>query len=78
MSSRRQNELRFTEWDELPGGGRLYRRVITGRSGWRAVYCKEVDSNESTQRFWQEIFDEEGRLREIHEKFPVDRGHRQV
>jgi len=78
VSSRRQNELRFAEWDELPNGGRLYRKVVSGKSGWRAVYFKEVDSNENTTRFWQEIFDDENRLREIHEKFPVDRGHKRV
>jgi len=78
VSSRRQNELRFAEWDELPSGGRLYRKVVSGKSGWRAVYFKEVDSNENTTRFWQEISDDENRLREIHEKFPVDRGHKRV
>jgi hypothetical protein len=78
VSTRKQNELRFPEWQDLAGGGRLYRRVVTGRSGWRAIYCMEVDPSENTQKFWQEIFDDQGRLREIHEKFPVDRGHKRV
>lgn len=78
MSSRTQNEQRFTEWQELPEGGRLYQRRVTGRTGWVAIYCKQVDQTERTLRFWQEIRDESGRLREIHEKFPVDRGHLKV
>jgi len=28
--------------------------------------------------FWQEIYDDTGRLVEIHEKFPVDKGHQKV
>jgi hypothetical protein len=78
MSSRRQNELRFLYWDDLPGGGRLYRLPVPGRLGWSAVYFKEVDIDEQTLRFWQEIYDETGRLIEVHEKFPVDKGHRKV
>jgi hypothetical protein len=39
---------------------------------------KEVDANETTLRFWQEIYNEEGRLVEVHEKYPVDRGHQSV
>lgn len=46
-----------------------------GRKGWSARYVKEVDAEENTVRFWQEIYDERGRLVEIHEKFPVDKGH---
>jgi hypothetical protein len=43
-----------------------------------ARYFKEVDANETTTRFWQEIVDAHGRLVEIHVKFPVDEGHRNV
>ena len=78
MSTRKQNEQRFKTWKELHGGGRLYQQFVAGRSGWSAVYCKEVDSSENTVRFWQEIFDDSGCLREIHEKFPVDQGHRKI
>jgi len=45
---------------------------------WRARYLKEVDAREKTTRFWQEIYDEHGRLVEIHEKHPVDKGHQKV
>lgn len=39
---------------------------------------KEVDANENALRFWQEIYDGQGKLVETHEKFPVDKGHRKV
>jgi hypothetical protein len=78
MSSREQNERKFGQWTTLPSGGRHYWRDIPGRSGWRARYCKEVDASADTQRFWQELYDETGNLVEIHEKFPVDRGHEKV
>ena len=42
-------------------------------------YLKEVDSGETTLRFWQEVYDDQGKLVEIHEKFPVDEeGHQKV
>jgi len=78
VSSRTANERKFGNWEPTAKGGRIYRRLIAGRSGWLAAYCKEVDEQETTLRFWQEILDESGRLREIHEKFPVDHGHRKV
>jgi hypothetical protein len=78
LGSRTQNERRFTHWQNLPGGGRLYSSDVRGRSGWSARYLKEVDANENTVRFWQEIRDDHGRLVEVHEKYPVDRGHRKT
>ena len=78
MSTRAQNEKKFGAWDELPGGGRRYRLDVTGRLGWRARYLKEVDAGEKITRFWQEVFDGSGQLVEIHEKYPVDTGHRKV
>lgn len=78
MSNQSQNEKKFESWEELALGGRRYRREVPGRSGWKAIYWKEVDQDETTLRFWQEIHDESGRLVEIHEKFPVDRGHKKV
>jgi len=78
MSTRAQNEKKFGEWDELPGGGRLYRLDVVGRSGWLARYLKEVGTNETTIRFWQEIYDDRGKLAEVHEKYPVDKGHKKV
>jgi hypothetical protein len=78
MSTRAQNENKFGHWDELANGGRRYWLDVAGRTGWRARYLKEVDDLESTLRFWQEIYDEQGNLAEIHEKFPVDKGHQKV
>ena len=49
-----------------------------GRRGWKAFYVKIVDSNEETVRFFQEIYDNKGVLAEVHEKFPVDKGHKNV
>jgi len=33
---------------------------------------------EETVKFYQEVYDTDGNLVEIHEKFPVDKGHRKV
>jgi hypothetical protein len=78
MTSREQNERKFERWIDLPGGGRHYYLDVDGHHGWRARYIKAVDANENTLRFWQEIYDESGKLIEIHQKFPVDEGHRKV
>lgn len=78
MSTRAQNEKKFAHWDELPGGGRRYRMDVRDRLGWLARYWKEVDANETTLRFWQEIYDDQGNLVEIHEKFPIDKGHKKA
>ncbi len=78
MSTRTQNEKKFGNWEELPGGGRRYWIEIVGRQGWRARYVKEVDAAETTLRFWQEVYDEQAQLVEIHEKYPVDKGHRKA
>jgi len=78
MSARSQNEKNFGQWDELAGGGRRYWLEVSGRLGWRARYFKEVDARETTLRFWQEIYDDHGKLVEIHEKYPLDKGHQKV
>ncbi len=78
MSTRAQNEKKFGNWNDVPGGGRRYWRDVVGTMGWRARYLKEVDEQETTVRFWQEIHDEQGKLVEIHEKYPVDKGHQKV
>ena len=80
MDARRRqlNERKFGHWQDLPSGGRRYWLEVSGRSGWKARYVKEVDADESTVTFYQEVYDEAGRLREVHHKYPVDLGHRQV
>jgi hypothetical protein len=71
-------DRKFKRWEELPNGGRRYVREFIGRASGRARYIKEVDSNERTVRFAQEIYDAAGKLIEVHEKFPVDSGHKQL
>lgn len=78
MSTRPQNEKKFGSWEDLPGGGRRYWLDVLGRQGWCARYLKEVDASESTLRFRQEIYDEQGRLVEVHDKYPVDKGHQKA
>jgi hypothetical protein len=78
MSTREQNERKFPSWRELNEGGRIYWIDVKGRQGWLARYLKIVNASEVTVRFWQEIYDDSGRLIEVHQKFPVDEGHRKV
>ena len=78
MGSREQNERKFVRWRQLISGGRCYELDVPGKQGWSARYLKEVDADENTVRFWQEIYDENNQLVEIHEKYPVDLGHRKV
>ena len=78
MSTRASNEKKFGQWEELPAGGRRYHLDVHGKMGWAARYLKEVDVNETTLRFWQEIYDQTGKLVEIHEKFPLDKGHQKL
>jgi hypothetical protein len=78
MGLKGQNEKRFGQWVVLPDGGRRYWRDIFGHTGGRARYCKVVGPMEDTRRFWQEIYDVGGNLVQIHEKFPVDKGHQRI
>lgn len=78
MSTREQNERKFPKWIDLPNGGRRYWLDVSGRLGWRARYIKEVDANEETTTFFQEIYNETGVLVEVHHKFPEDTGHRKL
>ena len=78
MGTRAANERKFPFWEELPDGGRRYWIHVAGRQGWLARYVKEVDAHERTRRFRQEIYDSQGNLVEIHEKYPLDRGHRRT
>ena len=75
---RQQNEKKFEEWEQLPNGGRRYWYDVPGHGGWKARYVKEVDVDEITTKFYQEIYDDKDNLREIHEKYPEDKGHRKI
>lgn len=78
VDKRLENERKFKSWKTLPNGGRVYRLVVAGRRGWLAQYVKEVTAEEETVRFVQEIYDDQGVLVEIHEKYPVDTGHKKL
>jgi hypothetical protein len=73
-----QNERKFSSWEALPNGGRRYRYDVEGRLGWKARYVKEVDANETTTSFFQEIYNDQGTLVEIHQKYPIDTGHKRI
>lgn len=75
INKRKENEGKFSNWEENPDGSRIYWFEIEGRMGWKAKYLKKVDINEVTLSFWQEIYDESGIIVEVHEKFPIDKGH---
>jgi hypothetical protein len=77
MSSRNANEKKYKNWNELVSG-RLYWRMVHGKYGWHAIYYKEVDENETITKLWQEIYNEDGVLKEIHEKYPEDKGHQKL
>ena len=77
-TKRLHNEREFDEWIETEEGGRIYSFEIAGKHGWKAKYIKEVDVEETTIKFWQEIYDEHNMLKEIHEKYPVDKGHQKL
>jgi hypothetical protein len=76
MTTRNENERKFPNWEDLPAGGRRYWLDVAGRRGRWARYVKVVDENERTVQFYQEIYDRAGALVEVHEKFPIDKGHR--
>ena len=75
---RKLNEAKFSNWLDLPNRGRRYWYEVKGKYGFKAKYVKEVDFNEETVKFYQEIYDENNNLIEIHEKFPVNRGHKRL
>ncbi len=75
---RKSNEKEYDLWIEKSGGGRIYSFEITGRLGWTSKYLKETDGEENTLKFWQEIYDENKNLKEVHEKYPIDKGHKKI
>ena len=75
---RLDNEKKFDVWIEKPDGGRIYSFEISGRQGWSSKYLKETDVDEITIKFWQEIYDENEILKEIHEKYPIDKWHKKL
>jgi len=78
INRRIKNEKKFETWKDLPNGGRVYCYEVKGHHGWTARYVKEVDTSELTVRFYQEIYNNSGQLVEVHEKYPIDKGHERV
>ena len=75
---RLKNEVEYESWIDKEDGGSIYSFEIKGKLGWKAKYLKEVDSEEVTIKFWQEVYDDKNILKEIHEKYPVDTGHKKL
>jgi hypothetical protein len=50
--------------------------------GWQILYkeviCDADTQLESTVRMWQEVYDNDGKLVETHQKFPADTGHQKL
>lgn len=78
MTKRELNEKKYGNWENLPDGKRRYWFDLIGKAEGKARYNKEVDENEDVIKFWQEIYDKKNRLIEIHEKYPVDKGHKKI
>jgi hypothetical protein len=78
QTKRRANERKFEHWYDLPNGGRKYWYDVSGRIGWMARYVKEVDAQEETILFYQEIYNEQGELVEYHQKYPEDKRHKRL
>ncbi len=51
FKKRKKNEFDYETWIEKADGGRIYSFEIKGRHGWKALYLKEVDSQEITLKF---------------------------
>jgi hypothetical protein len=75
---RLKNERKYKNWEELPTGGRRYWYDIVGRLGWISRYVKVVDDDENIISFYQEVYDENSKLIELHHKYPEDKGHQKV
>lgn len=78
MATRNQNEKKFKQWQGLDNGGRRYWYDRLREDGYTIRYVKIVDAQERTLSLVQEVYNRSMTLVEIHEKFPIDRGHRKV
>lgn len=80
---RRRNERDWPNWKDLPDGRRQYWIRRQGREWGCQIMFKEVVFDPKTQleqtaRLWQEVYDDNGKMVESHQKFPVDTGHRKT
>jgi len=77
-NKRKENEQKFPNHKELMDGSRMYWFEIEGRMGWKARYVKIVNQFEVTISFCQQIYDDNEKLVEVHEKYPIDKGHKKL
>lgn len=75
---RTKNEREYDTWIQTENGGRIYSFEVQGKFGQKAKYLKEVNSEDVTTKFWQEIYNQNNNLKEIHEKYPIDKGHQKL
>ncbi len=75
MATREQNEKRFKNWEDLPDGRRRYWSDRKGAEHGFQRMVKIVDADEITLQLVQEIYNDDGRLIERHQKYPEDTGH---
>ena len=78
LATRAESEQKFEHWIDQQDGTRTYWHEVRGKGGWRARYIKLVDAREQTLSFRQEVYNEKGELVEIHEKYPIDKGHQKL
>jgi predicted transposase YbfD/YdcC len=78
LATRSENEKKFEHWIDHPNGNRTYCYEVKGKHGWFARYIKDVDINERTLSFRQEVYNEKKELVELHEKYPTDNGHQTI
>ena len=71
---RKINEKKFSNFEDTHYGRKYWFEII-GKHGWKARYVKEVNQEDDTIKFYQEIYNERNELVEIHEKYPIDKGH---
>ncbi|MBV7328158.1 hypothetical protein KFU94_07835 [Chloroflexi bacterium TSY] len=68
MATRGQNEKRFKSWRDLPDGGRRYWFDRQGVTGYQCM-IKIVDASEQTRFVIQEIYNDDDRSIERHQKY---------
>lgn len=78
IKKRQINERKYNNYEKLSNGGRRYWFQVKGKLGYTAKYVKEVNNKEEVIRFYQEIYNVQMELIEIHEKFPIDKGHKKI
>ena len=71
MATRLESENKFEQWTDNPDGTRTYWYEVKGKRDWYARYVKQVDANEMTISFRQEVYDQMGDLLNSTGSFPL-------